>query len=270
MSLWVDKYRPESLDKLDYHKDLSNTLRNLANNEEMPHLLVYGPSGAGKKTRIQAILKELYGSKVDKIKVEQRIFTTPSNRKLEINITSSNVHLEINPADVGIYDRVVIQDLIKEIAQTQQVDALASRKFKVVVIKEADQLSRDAQHGLRRTMEKYMHTMRVILCCNSTSRIIGPIQSRCLLVRVAAPSNGALTEILERVAQREGLVLPDKFLAKLVETANGNLRIALLQLEAARVQSYPFSDKQDIPRPDWLIFVAETAREMVQEQSPAR
>lgn len=58
----------------------------------------------------------------------------------------------------------------------------------VVVIHEADALTRDAQAALRRTMEKYMSNMRLILCANSTSKLIAPIRSRCLLMRVAAPS----------------------------------------------------------------------------------
>lgn len=58
----------------------------------------------------------------------------------------------------------------------------------VVIINEADSLSRDAQAALRRTMEKYMSNLRIILCANSTSRLIAPIKSRCLLIRVAAPS----------------------------------------------------------------------------------
>ena len=57
----------------------------------------------------------------------------------------------------------------------------------VVIINEADALTRDAQAALRRTMEKYMNNMRLILCANSTSKIIAPIRSRCLLVRVSAP-----------------------------------------------------------------------------------
>jgi DNA polymerase III delta prime subunit len=59
----------------------------------------------------------------------------------------------------------------------------------VVIINEADSLTRDAQAALRRTMEKYMSNMRIILCANSTSKIIAPIRSRCLLVRVAAPND---------------------------------------------------------------------------------
>ena len=58
----------------------------------------------------------------------------------------------------------------------------------MVVLTEIDRLSRDAQHALRRTMEKYMATCRLILVCNSTSKVIPAIRSRCLGVRVASPS----------------------------------------------------------------------------------
>lgn len=58
------------------------------------------------------------------------MFVTPSNRKLDVNVVQSNYHIELTPSDVGMYDRVVIQDILKEIAQTQQVDLNAKQKFK--------------------------------------------------------------------------------------------------------------------------------------------
>ncbi|KAI8622567.1 replication factor C 3 [Chytriomyces sp. MP71] len=270
MSLWVDKHRPTTLQRMDYHSELTTQLGKMAATSDFPHMIVYGPSGAGKKTRIMAVLKELYGPTVEKLKIDVRVFTTPSNRKIEINIVSSNYHMEITPSDVGSQDRLVIQELIKEVAQTQQVDSAAKRSFKVVILNEADSLSKDAQHALRRTMEKYMANLRVILCTTSTSRIIAPIRSRCLLVRVAAPSTEDITKVLTKVAVKEDFTLPASFAAQIADKSNGNLRRALLMLESAKVKGINFNSNPSIPLTDWENYISETARAIVQEQSPKR
>ena len=61
--------------------------------------------------------------------------------------------------------------------------------YKVVVLVEVDKLSRQAQAALRRTMEKYSASCRLILCCNNQSKVIDPVRSRCLGIRVPAPSH---------------------------------------------------------------------------------
>jgi replication factor C subunit 3/5 len=109
----------------------------------------------------------------------------------------------------------------------------------VVVINEADSLSRDAQAALRRTMEKYMSNMRIILCANSTSRLIAPIKSRCLLIRVAAPNHEEMLTVLNHVAKRAGAgSLPEDVADEIITDANGNLRKAILVFEAMKMQSY--------------------------------
>lgn len=155
---------------------------------------------------------------------------------MEFNIVSSNYHLEITPSDVGNYDRVVIQDLLKEVAQTQQVDLAAKQRFKVVVINEADHLTRDAQAALRRTMEKYSPNLRLILLANSTSNIIAPIRSRCLLVRVAAPTLEEIQTILARVGKKEGFKSSEALEGRIAKECNRNLRRALLMFEAVHAQ----------------------------------
>ena len=54
---------------------------------------------------------------------------------------------------------------------------------------EADTLTREAQHALRRTMEKYAGTCKIIMCCTSVSKIIEPLRSRCMVIRVSAPND---------------------------------------------------------------------------------
>lgn len=213
-----------------------------AQSGDFPHLLVYGPSGAGKKTRVIATLRELYGPGVEKIKIDSRVFQTPSNRKIEFNIVASVYHLEITPSDVGTQDRAVVQDLLKEVAQTQQVDQAARQRFKVVIINEADHLTRDAQAALRRTMEKYSPNLRLILLANSTSNIIAPIRSRTLLVRVAAPSEEEISQVLTRVGEKEHFSDVEALNRKIARDSGRNLRKALLMYEAVHAQKYGASD----------------------------
>ncbi|KAJ2297999.1 Replication factor C (RF-C) subunit [Coemansia sp. RSA 2706] len=269
MALWVEKHRPPTLDKLSYHQGLTDHLQKLAGSGDIPHLLVYGPTGAGKRTRIAAVLREIYGPGAEKLKVSQRVFETPSRRKLELSLISSNHHIEVNPSDAGIYDRVIIQDLIKEIAQTQQV-AASARRFKIVVVHEADALTRDAQHALRRTMEKYMGNMRVILCASSTGKIIAPVQSRCLLLRVAAPSADEVAQVIHQVAKKEGISVPDVMAVRLAAESKRNLHRALLMLEAAYVQQYPFAEASEPVLPEWELYTRDIAAAALREQSPAQ
>ncbi|XP_046670088.1 replication factor C subunit 3 [Homalodisca vitripennis] len=270
MSLWVDKYRPNSLQKLDYHKDQANHLKNLVQQGDFPHLLFYGPSGAGKRTRIMALLRELYGPGVERLRMEHLNFQTPSNKKLDIMTLASNYHIQVNPSDAGIYDRVVVMELIKNAAQTHQLDSSGQREFKVILLDEVDRLTKDAQHALRRTMEKYIATCRLILSANSISQVIPAIRSRCLGIRVPAPTHQEIVSILQSVCKKEGLVLPGEFADKIAEKCDRNLRRAILMCEACKVQQYPFTNDQKIAEPDWQVFLRDTAKAILQEQSPAK
>ena len=82
-----------------------------------------------------------------------------------------------------------------------------------------------------------MSNMRIILCANSTSKLIAPIKSRCLLVRVAAPTPEEMQKCLEYVAKKEKFDLPPDSAKEIADDANGNLRKALLVLEALKMQS---------------------------------
>ncbi|KNC70494.1 hypothetical protein SARC_16976, partial [Sphaeroforma arctica JP610] len=75
MSLWVDKYRPTKLEQIDCNKDVALRLKKLTENGDCPHLLIHGPPGAGKRTQIMSMLRDLYGPGVMKIKIDQRQYT---------------------------------------------------------------------------------------------------------------------------------------------------------------------------------------------------
>jgi replication factor C subunit 3/5 len=162
----------------------------------------------------------------------------------------------------------VIQELLKEVAQTQQVDVAAKQRFKVVVINEADGLSRDAQAALRRTMEKYSANVRLILVANSTAGIIAPIRSRTLLVRVPLPSENDITSVLASAAKRENwTVIPD-LNTRIARESGRNLRKALLMFEAIYASNPSPTPTTPIPPADWESLIAQIAQDMIRDRSP--
>lgn len=183
------------------------------------------------------------------------------------------------PALAGNRDREVVQEVIKEIAQTAPVVGAAAdgqRAFKVVVLNEVERLSKPAQHALRRTMEKYVSTCRLLLICTNPSKapahscpirpthrrptasgihpppatrhppaclpvppppllrpqVIAPIRSRCMCLRVAAPTHDEICTVLGSVAQKEGLKLPAGLAMRIATASERNLRRATLAGEA--------------------------------------
>ncbi|PRW57439.1 DNA replication factor C complex subunit 3 [Chlorella sorokiniana] len=269
--LFVDKYRPRTLEQFQLHADVADNLRKLVVSGDCPHTLFYGPAGAGKKTLILALLREIYGAGVEKLKVECKPWKIElPTRKLEVEFAtvSSAYHVEMNPSDVGNNDRYVVQEIIKEMAKSRPVGIDGQRGFKVLVLNEVDRLSKEAQHSLRRTMEKYSAACRLVLCCNNVSKVIEPVRSRCLCIRVAAPSLPQIEEQLGRVAAAEKLTLPPTLAARLAAGCDRNLRRALLSLEACRVQQYPFAEDQQVASPDWELYIQEIAGDVLREQTP--
>eukprot|EP00461_Guttulinopsis_vulgaris_P004296 UN04297 len=285
MSTWLDAYRPRRLDALDLHEDVNEQLKKLVLSGEVPHLLFYGPPGAGKKTRIHAFLAELFGPGVDKVRVTQRIVETKS-KKVEVTALQSNYHIEINPSDAGNLDTAVIQEVIKDIAQTTSVtaktvtsqqiktfqkqqkdnemsdhDPLAApptpHSFKVIVLHEADKLTLDACHALRRTMETYTKTCRLIICTESATRIPAPLKSRCYNLRVPAPQDDEILRVCKNVLDCEKQRLSQQVLQDVVESAEGNLRRALLALETTVLSNHNLTPGTEltVKLPDWETFI---------------
>lgn len=290
--LYVDKHRPATFNDLTYHNELTDRLRHLSSSSDMPHLLFYGPSGAGKRTRVGCILRNLFGTAVDKKRVIHRVFKVGDvSKQVEVTTVASSHHIEVNPSESGLNDRLVIQELIKDMASSAPMplaafssntnnsnmtdgstmdDTNSKKMLKVIVLHEVDQMTRLAQQALRRTMERYASTCRLILITDNVSRLLEPLRSRCLGIRVALPYRAAVISALERVAAIEGITVPSPLLERIYETSGrGNLRRALLQLEATRVSAGSLVLKEDasILLGDWEYQCQDVAKLLARTQS---
>lgn len=292
--LWVDKHRPATFSALSYHESLTRRLEHLASCADMPHLLFYGPSGSGKRTRVGCVLRQLFGPSVDKKRVVHRVFKVgDSSKQVEVTTVASAHHVEVNPSESGVNDRIVVQELIKDIASSAPIDVSGlsassgsnvgqSSSFstgnsknsgiKVIVLHQVDSMSRLAQQALRRTMERYALTCRVILVTDTVTKIMQPLRSRCLGIQVPLPSATDVKHVLKIVSDREGLTVPDKLANRLVESSGRNLRRALLQLEATRVSVGNLALPADAPimLGDWEYACQDAALLLTRQQSSAQ
>jgi len=109
---------------------------------------------------------------------------------------------------------------------------LPKGKHKIIILDEADSMTDGAQQALRRTMELYSSTTRFALACNSSEKIIEPIQSRCAMLRYSKLSDAqVLAKILE-VCEKENLSYTEDGLEAIVFTAQGDMRQGLNNIQS--------------------------------------
>ena len=206
--IWTEKYRPSVFEELVGQQEIVKRTRSLVQALNIPHLLFAGPSGTGKSTLALIIVKQLFGEKW------------------------KENYLELNASDERGIE--VVRQKVKDFARTK---ALGSVPFKVIFLDEADALTKEAQQALRRTMENYSNTCRFILSCNYSSKILDPIQSRCVIFRFKILEKKDIVQVLKRIAEKEKLELKDNAAEILYEMSEGDCRRAINLLQAAAAVS---------------------------------
>jgi len=204
--IWTEKYRPSVFHEVVGQDEIIKRTESLTKALNIPHLLFAGPAGTGKSTLALIIVKELF----------------KENWKEN--------YLELNASDErGIN---VIREKVKNFARTK---SLGNVSFKVIFLDEADALTPEAQQALRRTMENYSRTCRFILSCNYSSKIIDPIQSRCVISRFKLLEKKDVEKIIYKIAEKENLKVSPEAIEVLYEGSEGDCRrcINLLQSTAS-------------------------------------
>lgn len=201
---WVEKYRPQVLQDVVGNRDTIDCLRAMAQDGNMTNLILAGPPGTGKTTSILCLARELLG---------------PATKQAVLELNASD--------DRGID---TVRNKIKMFAQ--QKVTLPPGRHKIVILDEADSMTSAAQQALRRTMEIFSGTTRFALACNTSTKIIEPIQSRCAILRFTRLKDEMVLERLVQVCQQEQVGYRDDGLAALIFTAEGDMRNALNNLQA--------------------------------------
>jgi len=203
---WLEKYRPTTLKDVVGNRETIDRLRQIAKQGNVPNMIISGPPGTGKTTSIHCLAFDLLGEDLYKTAV-----------------------LELNASDSRGID--VVRNKIKMFAQ-QKIN-LPPGKHKVIILDEADNMTKAAQQALRRTMEIYSNTTRFALACNISSKIIEPIQSRCCILRYTRLRNKEIVKRVKEVMDMENITnFTEAGLNSLLFIAEGDMRNAINTLQS--------------------------------------
>lgn len=214
---WVEKYRPKVLKDVVGNKDTIERLQVIAEDGNMPHLIISGLPGIGKTTSIHCLARELLGDSY-------------GEAMLELNASD----------DRGIE---VVRNKIKQFAQKKV--QLPPGRHKIIILDEADSMTPGAQQALRRTMEIYSNTTRFAFACNQSNKIIEPLQSRCAILRYSRVDDHEVLSRLLQIVKAENVKYADSGLEALIFTAEGDMRQAINNLQST-VSGFGFVDGDNV------------------------
>ena len=187
--LWVEKYRPKTIEECVLPQSLKETFTEVVKHGELHNMLLAGTAGLGKTTVARALCNEL---------------------GLE--------YLLINSSEESGID--VLRSKIKQFASTV---SLHGGKYKVVILDEADYLNpQSTQPALRGFIEEFSSNCRFILTCNFKNRIIEPLHSRCSVIEFNTNKKqlaGLARDFMVRlqdILDKQGIKYNNKVLADLI------------------------------------------------------
>lgn len=204
-NVWVEQYRPNSLDDVVGHDDVIRKLKHYVQKSEVPNLMFAGPAGVGKTASAIAIAKELYGNEWGEF------------------------FLELNASDDRGID--IVRERIKDYAST----SMATDFQRIIFLDESDSLTDQAQAALRRTMERYTDQIIFIFSCNYPRKIIPAIQSRCTRFHFGPIDDEIIKKRLSKVANAENVTITEDALDAIAFIADGDMRMAIQALQSVSV-----------------------------------
>ena len=220
-TLWVEKYRPSSLDTYIGNDHLKSKVSVYIESGDLPHLLLYGKAGTGKTTLAKILVKQI-----------------------ECDF------IYVNASDVRRVDDLIPK--VRNFAST-----IGFKDNKIITLDEVDYISPHSQAALRNLMETFSKHCRFILTCNYVERIIDPIQSRCQSFQIIPPSRSEVAQRMVQILKEEDVVYELDDLKILVNSGYPDIRRVINSAQRQSINGKLVVDKQSIVENDYKLKLLE-------------
>ena len=220
---WVEKYRPKNISDLELNNSTLNKLKKMNTELDMPNLIITGVPGIGKTTTIQCLSRELLGK----------------YRKGNI--------LELNASDDrGI--KAVHENIIHFCRKKLNIPEEEKKnycKHKIILLDEADNMTKKAQQLINNLIEKYRNTTRFAFTCNNSSDIIESIQSRCIIFRYKRLNKEQIKNKILNIIQKENINYDEGGIESIIINSQGDMRQAINCLQLT-YDGYKFINSENV------------------------
>mmetsp|Transcript_9382 Transcript_9382/g.20321 ORF Transcript_9382/g.20321 Transcript_9382/m.20321 type:complete len:392 (-) Transcript_9382:264-1439(-) len=260
---WVEKYRPKSLTDVSHQTEIISTLTNAVETNRLPHLLFYGPPGTGKTSVALALCRQLF----EPSQLKRRVLELNASDERGISVVrdkikhfaslaigtsgNSSSNKDTSSKKTNFFATKKQQSKENDDQNKMDIDnandtnnkepvkkSHPNPPFKIIILDEADTVTRDAQAALRRVIEAYSRVTRFILICNYVTRIIEPLASRCAKFRFAPLPVESMRQRIEYIAnvercQFENAEEKEEVMDEILNLSQGDMRRAVTTLQSA-------------------------------------
>jgi replication factor C subunit 2/4 len=201
---WVEKYRPNKLDNIILDSITKTKIVNFIQKNEISNMIMTGHPGTGKTSTIKCLAKDIFKEDYKECVIE---LNASDNRGLE-TINNSIIHF--------CKKKVLTKNNIP----------------KLIILDEADNITKKAQNTLTNLMEKYNNTTKFAFTCNDYNKLVEGIQSRCIIIKYNTISNIDMKNRLIEICNEENVEYDDSGLESIIFIAQGDARYAINCLES--------------------------------------
>ena len=221
-TIWNEKYRPQTLETYIGNDTIRETFAQYISSNDIPHLLLHGDAGIGKTTIA----------------------------KILANSIANNNYIYINASDENSVD--IVRDKIKQFASSVGFGGI-----KIIILDECDYMTPNAQAALRNIMETFSKTTRFILTCNYVDRIIDPIQSRCQIFNLVAPSKKEVAQHLVSLLEKESVTYSKEDLVALLNVTYPDIRRTINTAQRSVINGELRLDKSTVVGYDYMVKIVD-------------